>query len=662
MALRVLNGLIAAGVTGVSPPTCVTCRRPQRHFVIVVDDGRQCCDCRQAALREPCAGCGRVTKVAARPERGPMCQRCWSHDPASWRPCGLCATVGRKAGTMAGIHVGACCYVPPGVRCTVCGLAKGVHPYKTRRPVCARCQTRSLMSPAASANDQLPRPPTAPIRCARCAHDTRRSAVSAAAPGPRRVTVPAGRDASTVTPAQSRPCGRCGKVRAIVRLARGDDPDLCGLCWRGPIAVCEHCGKTRPCRGERRGEMLCAACAPRSREPCIRCQRTRTVAARLPTGSICAACYQTFLRTRAVCPGCGDLRRLLDHPDHPTPVCSDCCDDRDRQICEQCNTEDALPRGGRCTRCAVIDVLDDLLGDEHQRAVNGMQPVHDTLTSLTRYRNVYDLLTRPPATAADLLHRVAIGEIARTHEAFAQLPQQRTTIAVEALLTVAGVLPACDIELLRLERWIDHYLAGIGNPDHQRVLRRYATWHVLARARRNSPLSDIGRHSRIHRLRIAHRFLDWLADRNVTLADCRQVDLDDWTLTGPATWNDARAFITWAQRQRLLPGRLELPARTANTASPVIGDDDERWQIARALLHDDGYPLDVRVAGLLACLYAQPLTRVVTLTAERHHRNRGRRHDPARHHPHRRARALRRRISSRCVTGTTTPRSSRPPG
>src|SRR5215211_3433401 len=56
VALRVLNGLIAAGVTDVNAPTCVTCRRPQRHFVVVVDDGRQCCDCRQAVLREPCAG------------------------------------------------------------------------------------------------------------------------------------------------------------------------------------------------------------------------------------------------------------------------------------------------------------------------------------------------------------------------------------------------------------------------------------------------------------------------------------------------------------------------------------------------------------------------------------------------------------------------------
>jgi hypothetical protein len=57
-------------------------------------------------------------------------------------------------------------------------------------------------------------------------------------------------------------CGRCGRVRAIVRLAVDGDPDLCAICWTGPTAKCENCGQVRPCRGERRGRMLCSACTP----------------------------------------------------------------------------------------------------------------------------------------------------------------------------------------------------------------------------------------------------------------------------------------------------------------------------------------------------------------------------------------------------------------
>jgi hypothetical protein len=45
-------------------------------------------------------------------------------------------------------------------------------------------------------------------------------------------------------------------------------------------------------------------------------------------------------------------------------------------------------------------------------------------------------------------------------------------------------------------------------------------------------------------------------------------------------------------------------------------DADERWTIARRLLHDDSVELLDRVAGSFVLLYAQPLSRVAVVTHE----------------------------------------------
>ncbi len=109
-------------------------------------------------------------------------------------------------------------------------------------------------------------------------------------------------------------CGRCGRVRAIVRLAVDGDPDLCAICWTGPTARCENCGKVRPCRGERRGRMLCGTCAPVRPQTCAHCGQSRRPTAHWPEGPVCRACYDRALDAKATCPQCGEQRRLMRYP------------------------------------------------------------------------------------------------------------------------------------------------------------------------------------------------------------------------------------------------------------------------------------------------------------------------------------------------------------
>jgi len=48
-------------------------------------------------------------------------------------------------------------------------------------------------------------------------------------------------------------------------------------------------------------------------------------------------------------------------------------------------------------------------------------------------------------------------------------------------------------------------------------------------------------------------------------------------------------------------------------------DPEQRWLVVRRLLHDDTVALEDRVAGSLVLLYAQPLSRIATMTTDQVH-------------------------------------------
>jgi lincosamide nucleotidyltransferase A/C/D/E len=72
--------------------------------------------------------------------------------------------------------------------------------------------------------------------------------------------------------------------------------------------------------------------------------------------------------------------------------------------------------------------------------------------------------------------------------------------------------------------------------------------------------------------------------------------------------------VRWAIRNGHIP-KVDFPYRTARTR-PILGQQ-ERLELLGALLDDEQRPLHLRVAAMLLLLYAQPLTRVVRLTADR---------------------------------------------
>ena len=178
------------------------------------------------------------------------------------------------------------------------------------------------------------------------------------------------------------------------------------------------------------------------------------------------------------------------------------------------------------------------------------------------------------------------------------------------------MLPARDEGLARLEAWVaTTVLTNVQQPEHRRLLQAYATWRVLRRARRRAERNPTGRTPTGYprtQLLVTARFLGWLDQRGVTLAHCRQRDLDGWLADG-STGYPVRDFLGWAAEHHHSPTLIvSTLGRTTGTAL----DADQRWALLARLLHDDTLELTDRVAGTLLLCYGQQLSRIAVMTIE----------------------------------------------
>ena len=196
------------------------------------------------------------------------------------------------------------------------------------------------------------------------------------------------------------------------------------------------------------------------------------------------------------------------------------------------------------------------------------------------------------------------------------LPRPRAVEHLRALLIAAAILPPDSARLLRhFESDVDDLLDGL-DEHHRKLVNRWARWEVLAHLRRRHDegrtlTASIGNARR--RIRRTVDFLTMLQDRRRTLATTAQHDIDDW-FAGPGAMRwDVRSFLGWAHRVREMPKNLVLPSRLVRPSTAPI-DPEERWRIAKRLLTDDSIDPADRVAGALVVIYAQPLSRIVTLT------------------------------------------------
>lgn len=347
---------------------------------------------------------------------------------------------------------------------------------------------------------------------------------------------------------------------------------------------------------------------------CARCARHGHFAARWPDGHVCRTCHDRALRTYGSCPDCGNDAVLAGLADG-VAICMSCAGFTVSYACSRCGVEGKLHGGRLCTRCALHDRLDELLGDGTGRVRPELLPLHDALLSVSNPRAGLSWLRTP--APADLLHRLGRGDIELTHEAFHRLEPWQAAAHLRELLMACGLLPQRDKQILLFQRWLGAYLPAIADPAHARWIREFATWQVLPWMHQRAtggPLGPSTRRNAGSQITCATEFHRWLADHDRAPATCTQADLDRWHVEHLGHERQSlRPFLRWAMGTQRMP-RLEVPKYQAAQGSPI--SQHHRLALLRRLLTDDTVVLRTRVAAVLMLLYAQPFTRIVRLTTD----------------------------------------------
>ena len=263
-----------------------------------------------------------------------------------------------------------------------------------------------------------------------------------------------------------------------------------------------------------------------------------------------------------------------------------------------------------CDPCALRRDLDRLL------------PVQTT-PPLQRLREAI-LAAEPEATrhwlarprTSSLLAALHNGHMQCTHAALDTLPPGPDLEHLRALLIAVGALPTDPHRLVdRLGEDLTALTHDLADGDRH-TIQAWLRWRVLAQLRR---AADAGRDltTAIHNARATTAqvvaFVTALHRAGRQLGTCRQTDIDGWFATPPMTRTHVRSLLAWTHRRGHVPKALPLPAfRRSKPHTPA--DPEQRWAVARRLIHDDTLDIADRVAGALVVLYAQPITRIVLLT------------------------------------------------
>ncbi|WP_206509816.1 hypothetical protein [Rhodococcus sp. KRD197] len=214
-----------------------------------------------------------------------------------------------------------------------------------------------------------------------------------------------------------------------------------------------------------------------------------------------------------------------------------------------------------------------------------------------------------------LLRDLAAAHHDIAHAHLDALPQDNHVRLLRHVLVDTGALSPRSRLTDAVDPWLQHYLAD-QQPDVAALLRPYAAWSVLRRARhraaRGLDSPSTPKYVRT-RIAVAAQFMAWLATRDTALSTSTQADVDLWLSQGATTRHRIRDFLHWAHANGYATDLTVIPLGRTGLATHLLAEDT-RWALLRRCLHEDTTPLELRVAGALVLLYGYIPTRIVELT------------------------------------------------
>lgn len=565
--MRLTHVLLDGGYTSVRLPQCTQCAE-RKPLTAMGSFGRICDRCRNVNRAVTCARCHEPAIHRVNLPDGIICANCYSRDPRSKTLCSNCGRLGHRARRLpdGGVLCPACAPRPKHT-CVGCGQMRPAQSITADGPLCNSCYARINLS----------------WQCGFCGAPRRRQAGSGLGPHLCRDCRRGIRNGDHAD-GRSWECGLCGAPR-LRRSDTGLGPHLCGDCRRG----------SRPRASSGQSE-------------CAFCHRTRPVGNHWPAGRVCTPCAARAKTYPAICAACHDVKVLIGLDDDGNGICGPCAGATIDYRCRACG-QSGVHADGRCSRCVTAQFLDHALRGPDGQVPTQLKPLRDVLGAAADPRSVAVWLAS--SAAADLLRTLArVGEPI-THEALDAMPPGRSTNYVREILVRTTILAVRNEHLEGIEPWLDRHLTD-QPPAYARVVRNYAVWYLLHRARRQRrPFGKAGAARIRRRVSVALEFLAWLDTRGRPFPSLDQAEVDTWLATGNWRHREIRPFLRWTTQRRITTG-VSAPAERPGTPSVFIDEAAHLEQLHRCL-HDDGIDVDLRAAGALILLYGIPTMKVLEL-------------------------------------------------
>ena len=355
---------------------------------------------------------------------------------------------------------------------------------------------------------------------------------------------------------------------------------------------------------------------------CARCGHHTWPAASFPEGHLCYRCLTVALSAAGTCPGCGTTGRGLPGLRDGARICRDCAGITRDFSCLRCGTETGMAMDGRrglsrmCGRCAVAWTAARLLDDGTGFAAAPLKPLADALAGSASPVTTLNWLGTPHIR--DLLTHLASGKLPLTHEALDAWPRPRAVPYLRELLVDCGVLPPADRQLRDFQAWLDRRLDNLDGHPHLRLLRQFGQWHQLPAMRARAaagPLRATASQYARSRFTQAETFLSWAAGLGVRPSALTQAHIDAYYVSHLAHQRlGVRAFLIWAASHGHIPARLDIPRQPPSAGQAIT--QKRRLDLLRRFAAGTAIPVRPRAAACLMLLYAQPLSRILRLTAD----------------------------------------------
>jgi hypothetical protein len=220
-------------------------------------------------------------------------------------------------------------------------------------------------------------------------------------------------------------------------------------------------------------------------------------------------------------------------------------------------------------------------------------------------------------THRDLVAALGSGDLPIEHAALDAQARSGTVERLRAQLVATGCLPHRETLSADFEMWLRQYLPTVEPVADRLVIQEYATWRVLAAMRRRArqkPLTYDALTVAKSRVQAAVHYLLWLRRDETGLSGATQADLDDYLSRHASAGELLQPFVVWAVKRHKTSAMVmrlngQRPRRPA-------GDAGERWALLARLLNDGEIEVTMRVIGCLILLYAQSMTRVLSLQVD----------------------------------------------